>query len=59
MKGNAPFRVAPETIGWIDRAPPLREHMTENGYAVRLRGVTKRFGKHTAVSSLDFAQLRV
>jgi ABC-2 type transport system ATP-binding protein len=28
--------------------------MTENGYAVRLRGVTKRFGRHTAVSSLDF-----
>ena len=27
--------------------------MTENGYAVRLRGVTKRFGKHTAVSNLD------
>ncbi|MGD2047067.1 MAG: ATP-binding cassette domain-containing protein [Gemmatimonadota bacterium] len=27
--------------------------MTENGYAVRLEGVTKRFGKHTAVSSLD------
>jgi ABC-2 type transport system ATP-binding protein len=28
--------------------------MSENGYAVRLRGVTKRFGKHTAVSALDF-----
>jgi ABC-2 type transport system ATP-binding protein len=27
--------------------------MTENGYAVRLRGVTKTFGKHTAVSGLD------
>jgi ABC-2 type transport system ATP-binding protein len=28
--------------------------MTENGSAVRLQGVTKRFGRHTAVSSLDF-----
>jgi len=28
--------------------------MSENGYAVRLQGVTKRFGRHTAVSSLDF-----
>jgi ABC-2 type transport system ATP-binding protein len=27
--------------------------MTENGLAVRLEGVTKRFGKHTAVSALD------
>lgn len=27
--------------------------MSENGYAVRLDGVTKRFGKHTAVSGLD------
>ena len=27
--------------------------MSGNGYAVRLEGVTKRFGKHTAVSSLD------
>jgi ABC-2 type transport system ATP-binding protein len=27
--------------------------MNANGYAVRLEGVTKRFGKHTAVSSLD------
>jgi len=28
--------------------------MSENGFAVSLQGVTKRFGKHTAVSSLDF-----
>jgi len=28
--------------------------MSENGYAVRLEGVTKRFGKHTAVSGFDF-----
>jgi len=27
--------------------------MSENGYAVRLEGVTKRFGKHTAVSELN------
>lgn len=27
--------------------------MSDNGYAVRLEGVTKRFGKHTAVSGLD------
>ncbi len=27
--------------------------MSEDGYAVRLEGVTKRFGKHTAVSELD------
>jgi len=27
--------------------------MNPDGYAVRLRGVTKRFGKHTAVSGLD------
>jgi ABC-2 type transport system ATP-binding protein len=27
--------------------------MTEDGYAVRLKGVTKSFGKHTAVSELD------
>ncbi len=27
--------------------------MNGNDFAVRLRGVTKRFGKHTAVSSLD------
>jgi ABC-2 type transport system ATP-binding protein len=27
--------------------------MNANGYAVRLEGVTKRFGKHTAVSSLN------
>ena len=27
--------------------------MNESEYAVRLEGVTKRFGKHTAVSSLD------
>jgi ABC-2 type transport system ATP-binding protein len=27
--------------------------MTENGSAVSLRGVSKRFGKHTAVSDLD------
>ena len=26
----------------------------DDGYAVRLRGVTKRFGKHTAVEALDF-----
>lgn len=28
--------------------------MTDNGFAIRLRGVTKRFGKHTAVDGLDF-----
>jgi len=28
--------------------------MADNGYAVRLQGVTKRFGKHTAVSGFDF-----
>jgi ABC-2 type transport system ATP-binding protein len=28
--------------------------MDDNGYAIRLRGVTKRFGKHTAVSGFDF-----
>ena len=27
--------------------------MSDNGCAVRLQGVTKRFGKHTAVSALD------
>jgi ABC-2 type transport system ATP-binding protein len=27
--------------------------MSDSGYAVRLEGVTKRFGKHTAVSELD------
>ncbi|MDP2954926.1 MAG: ATP-binding cassette domain-containing protein [Longimicrobiales bacterium] len=27
--------------------------MSDNGYAVRLEGVTKRFGKYTAVSALD------
>lgn len=27
--------------------------MSETGFAVRLEGVTKRFGKHTAVSGLD------
>jgi ABC-2 type transport system ATP-binding protein len=27
--------------------------MSDDGYAVRLEGVTKRFGKHTAVSELD------
>ena len=29
--------------------------MSDNAVAVRLEGVTKRFGKHTAVSSLDLA----
>ncbi len=28
--------------------------MSEDGYAIRLRGVTKRFGKQTAVDHLDF-----
>jgi ABC-2 type transport system ATP-binding protein len=28
--------------------------MSDNGFAVRLESVTKRFGKHTAVSGLDF-----
>jgi len=28
--------------------------MSDNGFAVRLRGVTKRFGKHTAVDGFDF-----
>ena len=28
--------------------------MSDNGYAIRLEGVTKRFGKHTAVSGFDF-----
>ena len=28
--------------------------MSDNGYAVKLEGVTKRFGKHTAVSGFDF-----
>jgi len=28
--------------------------MNDNGFAIRLRGVTKRFGKHTAVDSFDF-----
>lgn len=28
--------------------------MSENGFAIRLRGVTKRFGKHTAVDGFDF-----
>jgi len=28
--------------------------MSDNGYAVRLEGVTKRFGAHTAVSEFDF-----
>jgi ABC-2 type transport system ATP-binding protein len=28
--------------------------MSDNDYAVRLRGVTKRFGNHTAVDGLDF-----
>lgn len=27
--------------------------MSDNGFALRLEGVTKRFGKHTAVSGLD------
>ncbi|HIC15872.1 MAG TPA: ATP-binding cassette domain-containing protein, partial [Gemmatimonadetes bacterium] len=26
----------------------------DNRYAIRLKGVTKCFGKHTAVSELDF-----
>ena len=28
--------------------------MNDNGFAIRLRGVTKRFGKHTAVDRFDF-----
>jgi ABC-2 type transport system ATP-binding protein len=28
--------------------------MNDDGYAIRLRGVTKRFGKHTAVDHFDF-----
>lgn len=28
--------------------------MSENGFALRMQGVTKRFGKHTAVDSFDF-----
>jgi ABC-2 type transport system ATP-binding protein len=28
--------------------------MSDNGFAVRLTGVTKRFGKHTAVEGFDF-----
>ena len=28
--------------------------MSDNGFAVRLESVTKRFGKHTAVSGFDF-----
>jgi ABC-2 type transport system ATP-binding protein len=28
--------------------------MRDDGYAIRLRGVTKRFGKHTAVDGFDF-----
>ena len=28
--------------------------MSDDGFAVRLRGVTKRFGKHTAVDGFDF-----
>jgi ABC-2 type transport system ATP-binding protein len=28
--------------------------MSDNGFAIRLRGVTKRFGKHTAVHDFDF-----
>lgn len=28
--------------------------MNDNGFAIRLRGVTKRFGKHTAVQDFDF-----
>jgi ABC-2 type transport system ATP-binding protein len=28
--------------------------MSDSGYALRLEGVTKRFGKHTAVSDFDF-----
>ena len=28
--------------------------MNDDGFAIRLRGVTKRFGKHTAVDSFDF-----
>jgi len=28
--------------------------MSDNGFALRLEGVTKRFGKHTAVDGLDF-----
>jgi ABC-2 type transport system ATP-binding protein len=39
-----------------DAIPAIREPriMSEDGYALRLRGVTKRFGKHTAVEDLDF-----
>lgn len=28
--------------------------MSDNGFAIRLEGVTKRFGKHTAVEDFDF-----
>jgi ABC-2 type transport system ATP-binding protein len=28
--------------------------MSDDGYAIRLRGVTKRFGRHTAVDGFDF-----
>ena len=28
--------------------------MSDDGFAVRLDGVTKKFGKHTAVDSFDF-----
>ena len=28
--------------------------MSDDGYAIRLQGVTKRFGKHTAVDGFDF-----
>ena len=30
------------------------ETMSDNGFALRLEGVTKRFGKHTAVEDFDF-----
>jgi ABC-2 type transport system ATP-binding protein len=34
--------------------PEPTKTMSDNGYAVRLEGVTKRFGTHTAVESFDF-----
>ena len=34
-------------------SPTRGAFMSDNGYVVRLEGVTKRFGKHTAVSELD------
>ncbi len=46
----------PCVLGEAASAPELLNptHMTDNDYAIRLRGVTKRFGKHTAVDHFDF-----